>query len=44
MLPDLGPADRIGEFWATRRAVAFAELLIDSSGECSSGCCGRLKC
>jgi hypothetical protein len=29
MLPDLGRADRIGEFWGYPGSRAFAELLID---------------
>jgi hypothetical protein len=29
MLPDLGRAERIGEFWSYPESRAFAELLID---------------
>jgi hypothetical protein len=29
MLPDLGRAERIGEFWGYPESRAFAELLID---------------
>ena len=29
LLPDFERADRIGDFWSSRRGRAFAELLID---------------
>ena len=41
LLPDFERADRIGDFWSSRRGRAFAELLIDSRRIGRSGRGGR---